>query len=47
MAYSNFTLETVLSTFQLEKVESIGLFSEVEAVVPSEDLTTELKKRCP
>lgn len=47
MAYSNFTLETVLPTFQLEKIESIGLFSEIETVVPSADLTTELKKRCP
>ena len=47
MAYSNFTLATVLSTFQLEKVESIGLFSEVETVVPSADLTTELKKKVP
>ena len=47
MAYSNFTLAAVLSTFQLEKVESIGLFSEVETVVPSADLTTELKKKVP
>ncbi len=47
MAYSNFTLEAVLSTFQLEKIESIDLFAEVEAVVPSEDLTTELKKKVP
>ena len=47
MAYSNFTLAAVLSTFQLEKVEAVGLFSEVEAVVPSADLTTELKKKVP
>ena len=47
MAYSNFTLAAVLSTFQLEKVEAVGLFSEAEAVAPSADLTTEFKKKVP
>lgn len=47
MAYSNFTLETVLITFQLEIVESIGLFSNVEPVTPSAALTTELEKKVP
>lgn len=45
MAYSNFTLETVVTTFQLEIVESAALFSEVETVSPSAHLTTALKKR--
>ncbi len=45
MAYSNFTLETVVTTFQLEIVESAALFSEVETVSPSAHLTTALKKK--
>ena len=32
MAYSNFTLDTVVTTFQLEIVESAALFAEVEAI---------------
>ena len=35
MAYSNFTLEAVVTTFQLEIVESAALFAEIEAIVPS------------
>ena len=35
MAYSNFTLDTVVTKFQLEIVESAALFAEMEAVVPS------------
>ena len=45
MAYSNFTLETVVTTFQLEIVESAALFSEVETVSPSAHLTTALGKK--
>ena len=30
MAYSNFTLETVQKTFQLDTVRSVGIFSEIE-----------------
>lgn len=47
MAYSNFTLETVQKTFQLEKIESTDIFSHIEPVEPSEDLTKELKKKVP
>ena len=47
MAYSNFTLETVLSTFQLEKIESVGLFSESEPVTPRPHFTAELAKKVP
>ena len=47
MAYSDFTLESVVSTFQLEKVDTAGLFSEVEMVVPSAYLTTGLEKKAP
>ena len=32
MAYSNFTLESVRTAFQLETVESIDLFSEIEPI---------------
>ena len=45
MAYSNFTLETVLSTFQLEKIESIGLFSEIEPVAPRPHFKAELAEK--
>ena len=47
MAYSNFTLETVQKTFQLDTVRSVGLFSEMEPVVPSVYLTTGLAKKTP
>ena len=47
MSYSNFTLESVLAAFQLEKVESAGTFSEIESIVPSDYLTTGLAKKVP
>ena len=47
MAYSNFTLETVQKTFQLDTVRSVGIFSEMEPVVPSAYLTTGLAKKTP
>ena len=47
MSYSNFTLESALATFQLDKVESAGTFSEVEPVSPSDYLTTGLAKKVP
>ncbi|RKU13812.1 hypothetical protein C6501_08975 [Candidatus Poribacteria bacterium] len=47
MAYSNFTLETVQQTFQLERVESPDIFSDIEPVDPSADLTKELEKKVP
>lgn len=47
MAYSDFTLEEVLSRFQLEKIESVGLFSESEPVTPRAYFTTELSKKVP
>ena len=45
MAYSNFTLDTVRSEFQLEIVESAGVFSEIETVVPREHFLAELEER--
>ena len=45
MAYSNFTLETVQKTFQLETVRSMGIFAEIEPVAPSVYLTTGLAKK--
>ncbi|RKU14488.1 hypothetical protein C6501_08205 [Candidatus Poribacteria bacterium] len=45
MSYSNWTLESVVPTFQLEKIDTIGLFSEVESVPPSDHLTTALAKK--
>ena len=47
MAYSDFTLESVVPAFQLEKVDIAGLFSEIEPVPPSEYLTTGLAKKAP
>ena len=45
MAYSNFTLIEVQETFQLEKVLSTGLFSEIKPVEPSAYLSTVLGKK--
>ena len=47
MAYSNFTLESVVTTFQLEMIRSIGIFAEIEPVMPSEQLTRGLAKKAP
>ena len=47
MSYSDFTLESVLSAFQLEKVESAGIFSEIELSAPSAYLTAGLAKKVP
>ena len=47
MSYSNFTLESALATFQLEKVESAGTFSKIEPITPSDYLTTGLAKKVP
>ena len=47
MSYSNFTLESVVTKFELEKTESIGLFSEIEPITPSDYLTAGLAKKVP
>ena len=47
MAYSNFTIEMVREKFQLEKFETLGVFSEIEPMAPSEHLTTALAKKVP
>ncbi len=47
MSYSEWTLESVVPAFQLEKIDTIGLFSEAEAVPPSAHLTTALAKKAP
>ena len=47
MSYSNFTLESVLTKFQLKKTESIGIFSDIESVTPSDYLTIGLAKKVP
>ena len=47
MAYCDWTLESVVPAFQLEKVDTIGLFSEIEPVPPSEYLTMGLAKKAP
>ncbi len=47
MNYSNVTLESVVTKFELEKTESIGIFSEIEPITPSDYLTTGLAKKVP
>ncbi|MCY3720709.1 MAG: hypothetical protein OXG97_00655 [Candidatus Poribacteria bacterium] len=47
MAYSNFTLEAVRTAFQLEIVESAGIFSEIASMDPSEHLATALARNVP
>ena len=45
MAYSNFTLETVRREFQLEIIESAGIFSEASTVVPQDRFMAELEEK--
>ncbi|MDE0016965.1 MAG: hypothetical protein OXU51_12305 [Candidatus Poribacteria bacterium] len=45
MAYSNFTLEAVRREFQLEIVESAGIFSQVSTIVPQDRFIAELKEK--
>ena len=45
MAYSDFTLETAVETFDLEIVEPVGFFSGLEAIDPEKDFTTHLANR--
>ena len=47
MAYTNFTLETARKAFQLDTVQSVGMFSETERVEPSAELTKALVKKVP
>ena len=42
MAYNNFTLEAVEKEFELELVEHAGIFSEIEPVGLSAELTNVL-----
>ena len=45
MAYSDWTLETAVETFNLEIVEPVGLFSNLETIDPEEFFTVELAKK--
>ncbi len=47
MAYSNFTLRTVRAQFDLEEIDTAGLFSGIESMGPSELLTTLLARNVP
>ena len=47
MAYSNFTLRTVRTQFDLEEVDTAGLFSDIEPMDPSELLATLLARNVP
>ena len=45
MAYSNFTLETVRENFQLETVQSLGIFSDLAPVRPRDHFISDLAKK--
>ncbi len=45
MVYNDFTLERIVETFQLEVVETLGLFSHIESIVPRPHFTTDLEER--
>ncbi len=47
MAYSNFTLPTARAAFQLQEVDTAGLFACIEPMVPSDVLTTILERKIP
>ena len=47
MAYSNFTLDTVLEAFDLEEIDAAGIFAASEPVKPSELLTAVLARNVP
>ena len=47
MAYSNFTLQTVEKEFELEFLEHAGIFSEIEPVELSAELTKALARNVP
>ena len=47
MAYSNFTLETVRKTFQLETDEAADISSDIAAIVPSTELSKILARNVP
>ena len=47
MSYSNFTLPAARAAFELEEVDTAGLFSDIEPVIPSELLTSILARKIP
>ncbi len=47
MSYSSFTLEEVLIAFQLEIIESVDIFANIEPITPSAELMVELEKKVP
>ena len=47
MAYSNWTIETVKKAFQLEEMNAVGIFANVEPVDPSAYLVTTLERNVP
>ncbi|MDE0314334.1 MAG: hypothetical protein OXM61_05505 [Candidatus Poribacteria bacterium] len=47
MVYSNFTLPSVRAAFELEEVDTAGLFSDTEPVAPGELLTSLLARNIP
>ncbi|MDE0635183.1 MAG: hypothetical protein OXI43_04930 [Candidatus Poribacteria bacterium] len=47
MSYSNFTLPAARAAFELEEVDTAGLFSDIEPVAPSELLISLLARNIP
>lgn len=47
MVYSNFTLPAARAAFELEEIDTAGLFSDIEPVAPSELLISILDRKIP
>lgn len=47
MSYSNFTLPAARAAFELEEIDTAGLFSDIEPVAPSELLISILDRKIP
>ncbi len=47
MAYSNFTLPAARAAFQLQEIDTAGIFSDVEPLIPSKLLTALLARNIP
>ena len=47
MSYSDFTLPAARAAFELEEVDTAGLFSDIEPVAPSDLLISNLDRKIP
>ncbi len=47
MVYSNFTLPAARDAFQLQEIDTVGIFSDIEPLIPSKLLTELLERNIP